>query len=310
MATQQVRNIVNSQIDNVLARAKQELQKEGKKKVEELKKKLLTPEEILKKLQTEINEDSCSPQGREKFMKIYNKLQGKLKKVQDVLKSALEKIEEIENKIKPLFEGEGPIGQLTTMVNLLKDELMPALKIIVLAAPAILAAFTGPAASGIGIDQAQQKREKAKGTVAVFAGLVASILGMILYYKSLAEKMLKKLDPIKSKLSAINDKITEALLFMVSLLLQYEEGCAELENLKNSSGETLIPDPNSDSGDLAKYMALLNDRYNNLYNKLQESGNKKALKRVYKLKENLEEDYNISFKIININKSTNKPNRS
>ena len=68
MATQQVRNIVNSQIDNVLARAKQELQKEGKKKVEELKKKLLTPEEILKKLQTEINEDSCSPQGREKFM--------------------------------------------------------------------------------------------------------------------------------------------------------------------------------------------------------------------------------------------------
>ena len=187
---------------------------------------------------------------------------------------------------------------------------MPALKIIVLAAPAILAAFTGPAASGIGIDQAQQKREKAKGTVAVFAGLVASILGMILYYKSLAEKMLKKLDPIKSKLSAINDKITEALLFMVSLLLQYEEGCAELENLKNSSGETLIPDPNSDSGDLAKYMALLNDRYNNLYNKLQESGNKKALKRVYKLKENLEEDYNISFKIININKSTNKPNRS
>ena len=133
---------------------------------------------------------------------------------------------------------------------------------------------------------------------------------MLLYYKSLAEKMLKKLDPIKSKLSAINDKITEALLFMVSLFLQYEEGCAELENLKNSSGEALIPDPNSNSGDLAKYMALLNERYNNLYQKLQEAGDKKALKRVYKLKENLEEDYNISFKIITGNKSSNKLNRS
>ena len=232
------------------------------------------------------------------------------------VRSGIDRIITIEDRLNPILEGEGPIGQLTTFSTLFKEKLIPALKVIIMAAPALLAAFTGPTASGIGIDQAQQKRDKAKAVVTMLAGLVASIVGMILYYKKIAEDMLKKLDPIKEKLSTINDKITEILLFMVSLLLQYEEGCAELENSKNEStgnGNPIFPDPDG-STPLQQYMALLNDRYNEVYNKLQESGNKKALKRVFTLKENLEEDYNISFKIINTNdtspKSSNNSNRS
>ena len=313
MTTQQIRNIINSQLDNVLARAKEEIKKEGKKKVEELKQQIPTPEDIMKKLQSEINEDSCSPQGREKFMKKYNSLQQKLKSIQNIVKEALQKIESLENKVKPIFEGEGPIGQISQMAELLKSTLIPALKIIVLAAPLILAAFVGPTASGVGIDQAQQKRDKAKATVVIFTSLIASIVGMIIYYKNMAENLLKKLDPIKSKISMVDEKITELLLFMVSLLLQYEEGCADLENSKNdsvgNSNNAIVPDPNG-STPLQQYMALLNNQYNDVYNKLQQSGNKKALKRVFKVKENLEEDYNISFKIININEDSNKLNRS
>ena len=51
MSTQTVRNIINTQIDSVLNRAKKELKNEGKKKISELQNELPTPDEIISKLQ-------------------------------------------------------------------------------------------------------------------------------------------------------------------------------------------------------------------------------------------------------------------
>ena len=55
MSTQQVRNMIRSQVDGALKRAKIELRNEAKKKINELKNQLLSPEEIMKKLQVEID---------------------------------------------------------------------------------------------------------------------------------------------------------------------------------------------------------------------------------------------------------------
>ena len=63
MSTQTVRNIINTQIDSVLNRAKKELKNEGKKKISELQNELPTPDEIISKLQTDINEETCSESG-------------------------------------------------------------------------------------------------------------------------------------------------------------------------------------------------------------------------------------------------------
>ena len=43
MSTQSIKNIVSSQLDSVLTRAKQKIKDEGKKKIQELKKEIPTP---------------------------------------------------------------------------------------------------------------------------------------------------------------------------------------------------------------------------------------------------------------------------
>ena len=55
---QQLKNILNTQIDSQLIRAKDRLRSEGTKKVTELQKELSSPEEVMKKLGVDINKDS------------------------------------------------------------------------------------------------------------------------------------------------------------------------------------------------------------------------------------------------------------
>ena len=56
MASRQVRNLINNQIDSVVARAEPEVRNEAKKKLIELKQKVSSPEEIIKMLETTISE--------------------------------------------------------------------------------------------------------------------------------------------------------------------------------------------------------------------------------------------------------------
>ena len=69
MATQQVRNIINNQVDSVIERAETEIKNELKKELEKQKQKLPTPDSLKKQLQVTPNSNTCSAQGREKFEK-------------------------------------------------------------------------------------------------------------------------------------------------------------------------------------------------------------------------------------------------
>ena len=91
MSTQQVRNLINNQIDSVIARAETDIRSEAKKKLVELKQKVPTPEEVIKKLEAEITPDSCSPGGVEKFYKIHEQISGKLTTIEYVLTRGLDK---------------------------------------------------------------------------------------------------------------------------------------------------------------------------------------------------------------------------
>ena len=51
--------------------------------------------------------------------------------------------------------------------------------------------------------------------------------------------------------------------------------------------------------ELEQYLTLLETQFNDVYQQLVQSGNTKAVARVFAIKESFEEDYNISFKIIN-----------
>jgi DNA repair exonuclease SbcCD ATPase subunit len=308
MSTQQVRNTLSTQVESVLQKAKGDIKNEGKRKIDEIRKKIPTPEDVMEKLKAEINEETCSPEGKEKFMKIYNRLHDKLTKIKNIIKSIMEKLENIEGKIKPIIEAEGPLGEIKSFTDSIKNSIMPILQVAVTGAPLLLAAFTAMAANAKAADAVQQKRDKAVSKVKEYTALILAVPLMIQHYQNQAKKIFIPLEFIKSKLQTIDDLVTKIQLYMYSMLLQFEEGCSDLENSQNdsvgNSNNPIIPDPNG-STTLDQYMAFLNSQYNDVYNKLQENGSEKAIERIFKIKDNLEEDYNISFKVVNLG---GKPN--
>ena len=102
MATQQIRNIINSQIDSRLARAEKDVRNEGKKRLKDLKKKIPTPQEVQAKMTTEINNESCSEAGYEEYMEKYNKQMSKLQNLEFILDRVLNKFDGLINKVKPI----------------------------------------------------------------------------------------------------------------------------------------------------------------------------------------------------------------
>ena len=121
MSTHQVRNIFNTQIDSVLVMAKNRIKEESKKKLNELKEQMPTPQEITKKLLVDINDNSCSDKGIEKFEKKYNKLYELVSKLSNTVGNILETITDIEETIKPIVEGTGHLGTITTIKDFLNE---------------------------------------------------------------------------------------------------------------------------------------------------------------------------------------------
>ena len=154
MSTQIIRNIVNTQIDSVLSRAKQELKNEGKKKLSELQSELPTPDDVISKLQTDKNTEACSERGLKKQDERYNKIINGLNQTQNVVKTALENLNNTEEKLKPITEEVGPIAEIRSFSELLKNTFIPILTIAILAVPLILAALTGPAGHAKAADAA------------------------------------------------------------------------------------------------------------------------------------------------------------
>jgi len=299
MSTQQARNVLNQQIDALIEKAKEEIKKEGKKKINELKQKIPKPQDLAKKLITDINGDTCSAKGQEKFMRIFNSIISKIENVEKIIDSALEKILGIENEIKPIVEGDGPIKKLKDFTEILNNIMVP-LNIAVNMAPALLAPFTNQGANAIGSDQVQQKRDKAFSKVKEYTMLVTVVSLMITFYINEAQKVFIPINLAKNKLQFIKDEIMKIKLYLLSLLLRYEGGCTDMLNNQNISTVTPpYPPLNNGPTPLEEYLQLLNQQYNDVYNHLQASGNIQATERIYEIKENLEKGYNISFTTIN-----------
>ena len=107
------------------------------------------------------------------------------------------------------------------------------------------------------------------------------------------------LDLLKDKLQFIKDEIDKIKAFLYSLKLQFLQNCENFNNAQNESSEgTTLPDP-SGSTPLSDYLSLLQDQYKEVYDQLKHSNNEKYVERIYAIKENLEEDFNISFEVKN-----------
>lgn len=307
MATQFVRNVGNN-VDSLINRAETEIRNELKKKLEEQKNKLPTPDSLIKELQVRANPNACSARGIEKYEKKYNKVLDKLTNIENKLKNAKSRMSTTEENLRQIIEEEGPIGTVKAFKEeIIEPIILPLLKGIIIAVPIALFAIPTPppGAPGLGglIPRLSDKLRKAKSKALELSAIIGMIGFMISYYQQKATRILDPLKFLLSKLDFILEQITKFKAFIYSLNLNFEEQCNSLNNAANdsigNSENPIIPDPTGSSS-LQEYLSLLKDQYEDVYNVLLEANNQKAIERIFAIKENLEEDYNVSFKVINL----------
>mgnify|MGYP001310459478 CR=1 FL=1 len=317
MATQQVRNIVNNQIDALLGRAETQLRNSGKNKFQEFQNQLMTPDSITKILQVPANNNSCSDRGLAKYEKSKTKITEKLMGTRDTVSSIKEKLDNLDLKVRPIVDGEGAIGQILYLKDsIIKPYMMPALKALNLAIPVALFVLKGLLADlSIGTTL-YGKLRVVKSKIKEIEALLGSISGIIEFYQERAHILLIPLDKSRNKLGFIILEIDKLLAFITSLHLNHIGQCDTLENASNvsvnsdtmtggnedgdsSENNNIIPDPLGPTP-LDEYLSLLENQYNDVYQQILNSNMTKYTERMFALKENLEEDYNIRFKNINL----------
>ena len=100
MSSQAVRNNITTNIRRLITEVRKRVIEEGKKKISELKDNLLNPETIIRMLSSDINEDSCSVEGRNKMKEKVDKLNAQLDDIEDIANLGLKTLNELESKIK------------------------------------------------------------------------------------------------------------------------------------------------------------------------------------------------------------------
>lgn len=299
MSTRAIKNIISSKLDSLITRSKQKIKEEGKNKLTDLKKQLPTPGEIREKLKVDINQNSCSNEGQDKFDNKVNTISNRLNFIKNNVSTSLEEINKVDEKLNEIINADtdGPIGQIQRTVEPL-EILVKTLQYFLILAPLIYLANSGPTASGAIQAQTAKKEEKANSKIGEYIALFASIPLIIIYFRNEANKIKIPINDIKPKLQFILNETIKLQTYMAALVLKYQSDCLALTDGSNSSEGEVDPT----YSDLELYLKQLQDQYNVVLQELQLAGKTKAVERTYTLKQVLdsfEENYNTSFKTIN-----------
>ena len=302
MSTQAIRNIINNQISRVLPEVRKKVQEEGKKQLTELKEKLLTQETLTNALSIEANSDTCSEKGKEKFQERADKLTTQLDEIGGIAEMGLNTLQELENKISNLTDNTNDVAENAPNpiedINNISDKVNPvlnSLNYIVMAAPAILAASSGPAASGTVISNTNNGVNLAKTKIKEFKNLFESIPKMLDKYKAMANKIHDEITTIKNEIQPIIDEIDILKAYIIYLEMSFLDKC---NNLGEPNPPIVVPPIVEPS--LQDIINQIQGLYGNILEELIARGDTKAIERTYVLNENFQRIKDTKVRIIDI----------
>lgn len=311
MSTQAVRNNLNTSIRRVITDVKRRAIAEGKKKVLELKDQLLSPETIIKILAADINQDSCSIEGRKKMKERVKQLNDQLDEIEGIATSGLKIMSDLEDKIGAI-SSKADIPNVPNPVEGIKeitDAIKPItdiLQYVVMAAPAILASQVsvpgaGGPVNGAVIANTNNGVNTAKAKIAEFTNLFRSLPTVLDKYISMADVVFDNISKIKTQIQAIVNEIEKLRAFIIYLELDFENKCNELQLPINPP----VPDPpvippNPPPLTLEDVIAQAEELYGNLLESLIAQGQNRAIRRVYALGTQLQRIKNTKVEVINI----------
>ena len=311
MSTQAVRNNLNTSIRRVITDVKRRAIAEGKKKVLELKDQLLSPETIIKILSADINQDSCSIEGRLKFEDRVRLLNETLDEIEEIATSGLKIMTDLEEKIGAISSKAdfpnipNPVESIKEITDAIKP-ITDILQYVVMAAPAILASQVsvpgaGGPVSGAVIANTNNGVNIAKAKIAEFTNLFRSLPTVLDKYIAMADVVFDNITKIKTQIQMIVDEISKLRAFIIYLELDFESKCNELQLPINPP----VPDPpiinqNPPPLTLEDVIAQAEELYGNLLESLIAQGQNRAIRRVYALGTQLQRIKNTKVEQINI----------
>jgi hypothetical protein len=317
MSSQSVRNEITIEIRRVITDVKRMAIAEGKKKIIELKDKLLNPDQIIKMLTADINEDSCSVGGKNKMKEKAEELKKILEDIESIANKGLEAMTSLESKIgaisakakieMPPIPGVPPIPNPIEKIQTITKSLeipMKILSYVIRFAPGILAGSSGPAAAGLVISSTTNNVNMAKAKIAEFTNLFTALPRVLDSYIAKADIVFDVITKIKSQIQMIVDEIKKLKAFIIYLELDFLKKCSDFEAIDsdddgNIDSEGELPYPQGPLT-LADVIAQTEELYGNMLESLIAQGQSKAIQRIYVLGAQFQRIKNTTVRVINI----------
>ena len=286
-----IRNLINNSIDKPLALAKSEIKKEGRKQVTKIQEKLPLPEDLKNQFIT----NACNLKTQEKIFKSYQSKEKLLKKFLNKLEKSKEKLSNNENKLNKIQDIIDTIGTILAVIA----GIILILEIVVRAAPAGLAASSGPAASGIVIKKLSDAIDYGKAKIKEYGSLTKAITANLPKYLDKAARILIIIGTAILAINAIIMLIKKLLTFLEFLYAKYVENCTIADQTPINNDGTLNEDLILDGNNLIDEMSLY---YNDLLQNLAEGGFTLQAERIYHVMNN-SNTIQVSYELIEVPKN-------
>ena len=274
MSSTAIRNLINNSIDKPIFKAKVDVQKEGRKKITKLKEQIPTTEDLKNKFTT----NACSLKSQEKIFNLYKKTDNSLKKLLRRLESSKEKLTGNENQLNKINQVIETIAIILAVIA----GIIIALEIIVRAAPAGLAASTGPAANETIINALGNAIDYGKAKIEEYGSLTNAITANLPKYLEKALKILAIIGAAILALNALISLIEKLMLYIQFLYAKYVENCT-IANQSPINNDGTLNEDLLNGNNVIDELAIF---YNDLLIGLSEGGFTLQVERVYSVIDN------------------------
>ena len=302
MSSTTIRNLINSQIDKQLYKSKKDLRNQGSKQVQKVKEKLPNKEELKEKLIS----DACQRKAQDKMTKIYDKLIKLLDNLKKIPQKGLDKVKNIDTKLKKIRDK--IIPKIEKILEVIKDVLVPALLIVVIAAEVALAMSSSLAANGTVINFMGEKKRLILGKIKEYAKLTLTIIAALPAILMAIEKLFSIMEVVMMAIKGLIAVINKLKDFVVFLFRNYIKKCNTADqtpvsndgsvnaNLLDEQIQASIDKAASgtltatDTKDIRDKMTTL---YNDLLEDLKEDGKTKIIERLIRTEDDLQTSYEV-----------------
>ena len=288
MASEKIRNIIKSKVNSAISLARKQVEQYGRGKLNEINKQLEDPKTLVDVLLVNVDNNTCSDKGKNKFDKKIKVYKDKIERLQNVIDTLLSTIEKTKSKLDALIEENGILPKIDNSATELRKITNP-LQIVITTISSLIntVGFIPPPATAPSgpLILAKDSMGIAKGKITEIDNLILSIPNMTQTYINKIRDILDEIDVVAIEAEKIQKKIVELLAYLLYVKLKFDHDCQVL--LDGSTGilGNNGTEPGINSGGLDKpltleeLIALSNELAQGMLNDLISQGEDKVLEK-------------------------------